>query len=480
MPRAIDVKPGTALARAMFPSLGFFGGTWADCLALPYDGTLTRLRVERASKNPGFLNLKGILLRKNRRPAVVDDHDLKISQSSDRPESNLPPQGVTKLTGIHTLKEVGAWWQVENRGGVLTDQILIFNRPDGMGIRSRELRVTAWNDLGQKTILYDSTSPDHLRETLRLIEHFVGGQISDTSIDSVARARQWRSDTVGRIAELVRRGELRVSARTWIALAALLPTKRGRHPGDDLEGSDWLVLAYGLCSQLQRDARSRSGVQAYARVLDSVERLDRLEVEFDRATTALGTPPMHHVRHGIEFRGQLRDRAPQISEAVEKLSADLRPEGLVPLLAYGSLLGAVREGHLLDHDDDFDIFVTLGASTEEEFQERRRAMHGALEARGWTVELNGKFKNSHIWNGDEGPKLDLFSVWDDGVVAWTHMEKMKWRSIPRKWFLDHSPIEVDGIRMEASEHAPEFLEERYGPNWRTPDKYHDWRWPLNG
>src|SRR5699024_10966104 len=94
--------------------------------------------------------------------------------------------------------------------------------------------------------------------------------------------------------------------------------------------------------------------------------------------------------------------------------------------------------------------------------------------------LNGKVKNSHIWNGDEGPKLDLFSVWDDGVVAWTHMDKMKWRYIPRKWFLDHSPIEVDGIRMEASEHAPEFLEERYGPNWRTPDKYHDWRWPLNG
>lgn len=480
MRRAKDVKPGTALARAMLPSMGFFGGTWADCLALPYDGTLTRLRVERASENPGFLNLKGILLRKNRRPAVVDDVDLVISQSSERPENNLAPQGVTKLTGIHTLKEVGAWWQVESRGGVLTDQILIFNRPDGMGIRSRELRVTAWNDLGQKTILYDSLSTGHLRETLCRIEHFVGGQVSEVTIDSVARARQWRSDAVGRIADLVRRGELQVSARTWLAMAALLPTKRGQHPGDDLEGSDWLVLAYGLCSQLQRDARSRSGVQAYARVLDTVARLDRLEVEFDRATTALDTPPMHHVRHGIEFRGQLRNRAPQISEAVERLSTDLLPGGLVPLLAYGSLLGAVREGHLLAHDDDFDVFVTLGASTEDEFHERRREMHSALEARGWTVELNGKFKNSHIWNSEVGSKLDLFSVWDDGVVAWTHMEKMKWRSMPRRWFLDHSPMEVDGIRIEASDYASEFLTERYGPNWTAPDKYYDWRWPLNG
>lgn len=479
MPRAADVRPGTTIARAMFPSLGFFGGTWADCLALPFDGTLTRLRVERASETPGFLNLRGILLRKNRRPAVTDDLDLIISQSSDRPESKLAPQGVTRLTGIHTLKEVGAWWQAESLDGVVTDQILIFNRSDGMGIRSRELRVTAWNSLGQETVLYDSTSPEHLRKTLRRTEHFVGGQISNATIDTVARARQWRSDTVGRIAELVRRGELRVSAHTWIALAALLPTKRGRHPGDDLEGSDWLVLAYGLCSQIQRDARSRSGVQAYARVLDSAARLDRLEVEFDRATTALGTPPMHHVRHGIEYRGQLRDRAPQIAKAVEKLSVDLASEGLVPLLAYGSLLGAIREEHLLDHDDDFDLFVTLGAGTEEEFHERRRALHCALEARGWTVEPNGKFKNAHIWNGEEGSKLDLFSVWDDGVSAWTHMEGMKWRSMPRNWFLKHSPIEVDGIRLEASDYASEFLAERYGQNWMTPDKYYDWRWPLS-
>lgn len=466
------------MCRAMLPSLGFFGGTWADCLTLPYDATLTRLRIERASSNPGFLNLKGVLLRKNRRPAEVRDSDLVIRQSSDRPESNLPPQGVTKLTGIHTLKEAGAWWEIESRSGVPIDQVLVFNRPDGMGIRSRELRITAWNEKGQNIVLHDSLSKNYLRETLREIEHFIGGQISEVMIDSVARARQWRTDAVGRLSELIRRGELRVSARMWLALAALLPTSRGQQPGDGLEGADWLVLAYGLCAQLQRDSRSRSGVQAYARVLDSTARLERLEIEFDRATAALGTPPMHHVRHGIEYRSQLRDDIPQISRAVDRLSGDLSSVGLVPLLAYGSLLGAIREGRLLAHDDDFDIFVTLQANSEDGFAERRREMHRVLESNGWSVELNGKFNNAHIWIEEKGVKLDLFAVWDDGAVAWTHMERMSWRSMPREWFLTHRPIEVDGIRMEASCHAEEFLKERYGPGWMTPDKHYDWRWPL--
>lgn len=478
MPVAKDVKPGTNLSRAMFPSLGFFGGTWADCLTLPYDATLSQLRVERASGNPGFLNLRGILLRKSRRPADADESDLTVSQSSDRPESKLPPQRATKLTGIHTLKEVGAWWQIESKAGVRTDQILIFNRPDAMGIRSREVRVTAWDDRGHKSVLYDATSISHLRQTVYEVERFVGGQISEVRIDSVAKACQWRTDAVGRLAELVRRGDLRVSASTWLALAALIPTKRGQHPGGDLEGADWLALAYGLCAQIQRDTRSRSGVQAYARVLDSVARLDRLEVEFDRATAALGTPPMHHVRHGIEFRGQLKKKSSQISGLVERLTRDLLSEGLIPLLAYGSLLGAVREGQLLAHDDDFDIFVRIYASNENEFHECRRVMHRVLESKGWTVEPNGKFRNSHIWRDDAGVKLDLFSVWDDGSVAWTHMERMEWRSIPRHWFLEHSPIEVDGICIEASDHAVDFLEERYGSMWRTPDKYYDWRWPL--
>jgi hypothetical protein len=480
MSLARNVKPGSAISRAMLPSLGFFGGTWADCLTLPYEACITRLRVERASDTPGFLNLRGILLRRNRKPASVNEDQLVISQSSDRPESKLEPQGVTKLTGIHSLKEVGAWWQVECLGGVLTDQILVFNRPDGMGIRSRDLRVTAWDDKGRKAILHDSTSREYFRGTLRQIEQFAGGQVCDAEVDSLAMARRWRSDLVGRIADLIRKGEIRVSASNWLALAALIPTKRGKGPGDDLEGADWLVLAFGLCAQLERDPRSRSGVQSYARVLNSAARLERLEVEFDRATAALGTREMHHVRHGIEVRGKLKSNIPQISKAAEKLAKDLGQDGLVPLLAYGSLLGAVREGHLLEHDDDFDIFVTLRADTIDEFNQLRLSMHKSLEARGWVVEPNGKFKNSHVWQLDGGAKLDLFAVWDDGNEAWTHMERMQWRSMPRAWFLDHEPIEVDGIRIEASRYARDFLAERYGPDWTTPDKYHDWRWPLDG
>lgn len=463
----------------MLPSLGFFGGTWGDCLDLHHRTRLYRLRVELVAPAPGFLNLRGVLARKDHRTVRLPEGAVHVEQSSDRPESGLSPQRLSRLTGIHTLKEQGSWWEVQVPAGVDIDQVVVFNRPDGLGDRARELRVTIWDDSDKPIVLYDSTTQDFLSQTVMDIARISGGQVDELQVGSPADGQKWRTEVVSRICNHVDKGQFLVTADAWRSLAALLPTRQSRKPGADLEGCDWKLLAYGLCAQLARDERSRSGVQAYSKVLNTPARLDRLEVEFDDATNALSIAPIHHVRHGLDFRARLNDSVPSIAKLVDILQGDLADLGGPPILAYGSLLGAVRDGHLLPHDDDFDVFVVIGADSVESFETQRRRLYSHLESRAWKVEPNGKYRNAHVSRANEPGKLDLFAVWDDGERAWTHMNRMAWEPLCREWFRDLETIEVDGIVIAAPKAAAEFLRARYGAGWTTPDKYYDWRWRLD-
>lgn len=480
MPRAKEVEPRTEIARAMLPSLGFFGGTWADCLDLRCSTRLRRLRIESVAPTSGFLNLRGVLARKDRRTLNLGDSEVEVVQSSDRPESRLQPQRLSKLTGIHSMRQVGAWWEAHLPSGADVDQIVIFNRADGLGDRSRELRVTIWGDGEEEDILFDSGTQSFLRQTVQDISRIAGGQFEDREINTIASAQRWRTNIVARLCDHIDRGGLFLTAGAWSAVAALLPTRPNNLPGGQLEGLDWKLLAFGLCSQLARDRRSRSGVHAYAKVLNTRSKLERLEAEFDSVTKSLDIAPIHHVRHGLDFRGKLSANSPSIARLVEVLKSDVLPFGATPVLAYGSLLGAVRDGKLLSHDDDFDVIVVLDAPSQKDFEIRRNELLGHLGSRGWNVSPNGNYFNAHLGRSGEPAIVDLFVAWDDGDFVWTHMEKMKWRTIQRDWFVNLNEVTVDGINIAGPKAAEEFLFARYGAGWVEPDKYYDWRWTLDG
>lgn len=472
---AADVGPKSRYIKEMLPSLGFFGGTWADCLELHVGRSIAKVRIENRAPGNEFLNIRGVLARYRGRYLEMDESAVQIRQSSVREASNLSPQGVSTLSGIHTLRESNAWWEIEFDRSREVDTLLVFNRADGLGTRGRRLCVSVEDAEGATTVLYDPTGIHFVRKTMMVLERFAGNRISSRPIGSRADAAKWRTDVVRNVALSLRQGNLGVSSSEWRCLAALIPTVRGGQAGQDLNGDDWFLLAYGVCAQVQRNDKSRSGIQSYSRILDTTDRLERLEAEFDDATRALGAAPMHHVRHGVGFRGQLREQAPELAKLVDILRGTIQNK---VLLAYGSLLGAVRDGQLLAHDDDFDVFVPIEASTEEEFESRKRELYLKLEAKHWHVEPNKGYRNAHLSLEGHASKLDMFAVWVNGDTAWTHMERMTWRSMPSTWFTEVRELEVDGIRILASRDATDFLAERYGPDWRTPDKYHDWRWKL--
>lgn len=478
-PRLAATAPDLPIA-SMLPSLGFFGGAWADCLQLPFDGKIASIEITRARPTPGFLNLRGVLLMMGGRIVPVPMSETRIEQSSSRSESGLSPQGLGELVGIHTDYEDRSWWRASVTEPVEVDTVVVFNRADGFGHRSRSLAIRAVDATGSSSLLYDAASTEHVRSTFATIERLAGRSLNPSHVSSVAQARKWRTDAVAAVCGALKGGAQVPSRQDWLYIAALLPSAPSHDLGMRLEGNDWFLLAYGLIAQVFRDPRSRSGFRSYGMVLDSRSRLERLEAEFGEVCSLLGVAPMQLVRHGISPIGELEDSMPQIGQLVDRLIVDLAEAGSRVQLARGSLLGAVRERRVIAHDDDLDVFMTVEAPTQEAFESKRAEILQMLKSRGWIVLPNPPYFNAHVSRPGSQVHLDLFGLWLHGERATTHMEKMMWRDMPRAWFEGESTVEIEGLTLPAPSDPEAFLNERYGPTWRIPDKYDDWRWPLDG
>lgn len=469
----------SSFVRAALPSLGFFGGTWADNLEVHGEHRVLSLTVQRIDKREDFLNFRGLILKNEHKYLQLADDEFHISYSSIREREASLGQDIRKQVAFHSKKEQNPWWKVEFREPVDVDTVLLFNRGDALGSRSRNLRITIVDDSGRECVVYDSGSREFFDETLAVIEKFAGNAVSNCVVSNIEQAQKWRTDTVRALANSLRQGTAAPTKLEWIKLASLLPSRRGVRLGSDLEGDDWFLLAYGMCLQVHRDPRSRSGIQAYADVLNSVERLKRLEVEFQAVSRALGTEKMyHHVRHGISLTTSLSESSAELSEQVARLEEFLARRGEKIFLAYGSLLGAVRDGALLPHDDDFDVFLPIEAASIEEFRERKQLLYRELAQEGWLVRPVKNYHNGHVSLPEFSSHIDVFAVWIDGNRAWTHMEKMTWRSLPASWFAPGKRTNVNGISIRLLKESEQFLKERYGSTWNTPAKYFEWRWPL--
>src|SRR5699024_6335451 len=147
------------------------------------------LRIDASRKE--FLNLRGVLAIRDGRPLPLGAADYTLEQSSDRPASNLPPQGITKLTGIHTLRENHPWWRVTFDEPQHVDTIDVVNRRDRLGVRSRCLSVEVVEADGTTSTIYAAASRAYFSETLNVIEKYAGGRRADARVKTGAEARKW-------------------------------------------------------------------------------------------------------------------------------------------------------------------------------------------------------------------------------------------------------------------------------------------------
>jgi hypothetical protein len=146
-------------------------------------------------------------------------------------------------------------------------------------------------------------------------------------------------------------------------------------------------------------------------------------------------------------------------------------------LLYGSLLGAVREGGFIAHDDDVDLCFYVEAASAEEAGREVERVSAHLLAKGFKVVKNPTL-NRHVIGKVPRVAVDLFPGWISNGRLHVYMERMGIRDIDAGIVLPLSTLPLYGQEFPAPAHPERFLEERYGAGWRIADPFFEWPYPL--
>ncbi len=153
-------------------------------------------------------------------------------------------------------------------------------------------------------------------------------------------------------------------------------------------------------------------------------------------------------------------------------TAPLKALGKPVMLYAGGLLGSVRDGKFIDHDDDIDLAVMLGETPQDQLFDK------------W-LDYKKKLRDLGLLaDGQDKSDVCVFRIKSDSFVvelfpSWTfqgHYSVYPYSlaEIPEDQILPLHDMTGSDIMMPKNSEA--LLAQSYGPNWRTPDPFFHVNW----
>lgn len=461
---------------ALLPSLGYFGGSMLDCLEIDVGFALVSVRLEVEAESPTYLNLRGIAFLGDDGAIDLKDFGYEVAQSSvQRNNEGRKNEALLNRKGIHSSRESSPWWEIRLEQAVPVRKIRIWNRPDGWGSRSRSLVVKAVNSNSATIDLYRAQSDETVRGVLLTLERATGIELISPALLNRDTAGILRAGLLACLARSVRSGDLSMAARDWVDIVTLTGIWSAAEPTDD----EWTLLAGYLVAQKLESPGFATSMKTMSLLLDSRARLQRLEAELNKIGSLNGLDTLMLSRHGVRVQGVLRRKSKAYIAHLEEVIQVMQSAGYEVVIAYGTLLGAVREGRFLAHDDDIDIMYKAKAGDRLGVEAEIASVRKLLAATGFRVtDMLPKHLNMHVVSRKGGLVIDVFPCWlQDGELQ-MHMEKMVIRGLAPSMMFPASMVNLEGESLPAPADPPGFLGERYGADWKIPDPYHDWPWRL--
>ena len=168
------------------------------------------------------------------------------------------------------------------------------------------------------------------------------------------------------------------------------------------------------------------------------------------------------------FAGRSRSDIASLVEATASVIEALRGAGVEPFLAYGTLLGAVREGRVLGHDSDADLGYVSAFTDPVDVCRESYAVQRALAADGWrTSRYSGAAFKVSVTEADVTRGLDVFGGFLDGGRL--HLMGEIGEPFERSWLHPLGTATLEGREMPVPAEPERLLAATYGSGWRVPD-----------
>lgn len=169
----------------------------------------------------------------------------------------------------------------------------------------------------------------------------------------------------------------------------------------------------------------------------------------------------------------------QIGKLLDVLNNDI---GVPSYVAYGTLLGAVRNQRLIGYDNDVDLAYVSAHSAPVDIIREAFRIQRTLTELGWTVRRGSGSRMNVRLALDNGNVrfVDIFTAfWLDDLF---HTAVDIAAPLAREDILPLSTVHLHGLDFAAPANPEAVLAAAYGPQWRVPDpsfKYDSPEWLAN-
>jgi len=454
------------------PSFGFIGGALNQPLLVSANMPLKRVRIT-VKTMATYLNFSGLALLGDTGSAISADV-VKSTQYSSKLSPHVDIHSITNQ-GFHSDLDDHPWLEIEFKQPEQVSEIRFINRGDVWGFRSRQLCITGFDCDGREHLLHSNGSAENKLMVFNVLERQLGqfkfhtGLSKEQVLDALVTFFFDAKNLVACEQEVVE----------------LIPHFLSSWRDDGLDEHTELLELKLLAAYLVYFMRVQISLNllCFERLLNKRHRLEVLENNINILRGELEEPLIEITKHGTALASKLTTQPELFVSSIKTLIDDLTILGAKPCLAYGTLLGAVRDGAFIAHDDDVDIFVELPQQNlnEREALDALESITAQLDPSKYVVNRaspSGESLNLHVYVIETAVLIDVFPYWYNGDKAKLHMEKMQFREISASILRGRTMLSLYGELMPVPANAEEFLAERYGDSWATPDKFHEWPWKL--
>ncbi len=160
-------------------------------------------------------------------------------------------------------------------------------------------------------------------------------------------------------------------------------------------------------------------------------------------------------------------------DSVEEVLAALKHAGVEAFPAYGTLLGAVRDGALIGHDSDADLGYVSRHTHPVDVILESFALQRSLRDMGYPVtRYSGAGFKVDVTEADGTRRgLDVFGGYLDDTGDETLLVLLGEVRAPfeRSWVFPLGTTTLEGRTLPAPAQPEHLLAAMYGPGWKTPD-----------